>query len=70
MWDLSLPAACHRQAAVINGLLPPDYARCVEISTKAAQRERIGPSLLAIVVVFAGLIVAFNNVQGLLLLGK
>ena len=40
----------------------------MEISTKAAQRERIGPSLLAIVVVFAGLIVAFNNGQGLFLL--
>jgi K(+)-stimulated pyrophosphate-energized sodium pump len=45
----------------------PDYARCVEISTKGAQREMILPSLLAIVVpVVVGIIFGVPGVVGLL----
>jgi len=45
----------------------PDYARCVDISTKGAQKEMIFPSLLAIVVpVVVGLIFGVPGVMGLL----
>ena len=33
---------------ILEGTVQPDYATCVEISTKGAQREMIAPSLLAI----------------------
>ncbi len=60
-----------RQFREIKGILTgegtPDYARCVEISTKGAQREMLIPSLLAIVVpVFTGLIFGVAGVMGLL----
>jgi len=45
----------------------PDYARCVDISTKWAQREMIFPSLLAIIVpVTVGLLFSVPGVMGLL----
>ena len=34
----------------MEGKAEPDYARCVEISTRGAQREMIFPSLLAIII--------------------
>ncbi|MDR1879552.1 MAG: sodium-translocating pyrophosphatase [Tannerellaceae bacterium] len=63
-----------RQFREIKGILTgegePDYARCVEISTKGAQREMIVPSLLAIVApVVAGLIFGVAGVVGLLIGG-
>ncbi|MDL1909538.1 sodium-translocating pyrophosphatase [Chloroflexi bacterium CFX6] len=52
---------------ILTGKTKPDYARCVEISTKAAQREMIGPSVLAIVVpVFIGVVFGVAGVLGLL----
>ena len=45
----------------------PDYANCVFISTKGAQREMVVPSLLAIIVpVAVGLIFDVPGVMGLL----
>ncbi|PWD99325.1 sodium-translocating pyrophosphatase [Marinilabilia rubra] len=45
----------------------PDYARCVEISTKGAQREMVFPSLLAIIVpVIVGVVLGVPGVVGLL----
>ena len=45
----------------------PDYARCVDISTIRAQRERIMPSLLAIVIpVGVGLLFGVPGVMGML----
>jgi K(+)-stimulated pyrophosphate-energized sodium pump len=45
----------------------PDYARCVEISTKGAQREMVLPSLLAIAVpVIVGVVFGVPGVVGLL----
>ncbi|WP_291858353.1 sodium-translocating pyrophosphatase [Marinilabilia sp.] len=60
-----------RQFKEIPGIMErkskPDYARCVEISTKGAQREMILPSLLAIAVpVVVGLIFGVPGVVGLL----
>jgi K(+)-stimulated pyrophosphate-energized sodium pump len=52
---------------ILTGEAKPDYARCVEISTKAAQREMIGPSLLAIIVpVLIGMVFGVAGVLGLL----
>jgi K(+)-stimulated pyrophosphate-energized sodium pump len=55
---------------ILTGEAKPDYARCVEISTKAAQREMVGPSLLAIIVpVLIGLVFGVAGVLGLLVGG-
>jgi K(+)-stimulated pyrophosphate-energized sodium pump len=60
-----------RQFREIPGIMDetarPDYARCVEISTKGAQREMIIPSLLAIAVpVIVGIFMGVPGVIGLL----
>ncbi|MDR3287377.1 MAG: sodium-translocating pyrophosphatase [Prevotellaceae bacterium] len=55
---------------ILTGEATPDYARCVEISTKGAQREMLLPSILAIVVpVLVGLIFGVSGVMGLLIGG-
>jgi K(+)-stimulated pyrophosphate-energized sodium pump len=52
---------------ILEGTERPDYARCVEISTRAAQREMIAPSLLAIVIpVLIGVLFGVAGVLGLL----
>ncbi len=52
---------------ILNGTSKPDYARCVEISTVAAQREMIAPSGLALLVpVVVGVIFGVAGVLGLL----
>lgn len=54
-------------AGILEGKTRPDYARCVEISTKAAQHEMIFPSLLAIVVpILVGVVLGEAGVIGLL----
>ena len=63
-----------RQFREIKGILTgeavPDYARCVEISTKGAQKEMLVPSLLAIIVPIAvGLLLGVAGVMGLLIGG-
>jgi K(+)-stimulated pyrophosphate-energized sodium pump len=55
---------------ILTGEAEPDYARCVEISTKGAQKEMIIPSVLAIVAPIAtGLIFGVTGVVGLLIGG-
>ena len=52
---------------IMDGTETPDYARCVMISTKGAQRQMIFPSLLAIFVpIFVGLVLGVSGVMGLL----
>jgi K(+)-stimulated pyrophosphate-energized sodium pump len=52
---------------IMLGTVKPDYARCVAISTKGAQREMLLPSLLAIFVpVSTGLILGIAGIMGLL----
>ena len=52
---------------IMEGTGKPDYASCVAISTKGAQREMLVPSLLAIIVpVATGLILGVPGVMGLL----
>ena len=52
---------------ILEGKAEPDYARCVEISTRGAQREMVFPSLLAIVIpIVVGLIFGVAGVLGLL----
>jgi K(+)-stimulated pyrophosphate-energized sodium pump len=52
---------------ILDGKERPDYARCVDISTKGAQREMIVPSLLAIIVpVVSGCILGIPGIIGLL----
>lgn len=55
---------------ILDGKAEPDYARCVQISTKGAQREMVFPSLLAIVVpIITGLVFGVPGVIGLLVGG-
>ena len=70
----SMVTEVRRQFREIKGILTkeatPDYARCVEISTKGAQREMLLPSLIAIIVpVLVGLILGPAGVMGLLIGG-
>ena len=63
-----------RQFKEIKGILEgkqrPDYKRCVEISTKAAQHEMVAPALTAIIVpVVVGIILGEAGVMGLLIGG-
>ena len=63
-----------RQFKTIKGILEgkadPDYARCVAISTKGAQREMLLPSILAIIVPsVTGLVLGVAGVLGLLIGG-
>ena len=63
-----------RQFKEIKGILTgegtPDYKRCVEISTKAAQVEMLGPALLAIIVpIVVGIVLGVAGVLGLLIGG-
>lgn len=53
---------------IMEGTGEPDYARCVEISTKGAQREMLTPSLIALLIpVVVGVIFGVPGIAGLLL---
>ena len=55
---------------ILEGKQRPDYKRCVEISTKAAQHEMVAPALTAIIVpVVVGIILGEAGVMGLLIGG-
>ncbi len=63
-----------RQFREIKGILEgtgtPDYGRCVEISTVAAQHEMIIPSVMAIVIpIIVGILLGVAGVLGLLVGG-
>ena len=52
---------------IMEGTGQPDYARCVSISTRGAQKEMILPSLLAITIpVLTGLLLGVAGVMGVL----
>lgn len=55
---------------ILEGKATPDYGRCVEISTRSAQREMIFPSLLAIAIpIIVGCVLGVAGVLGLLVGG-
>ena len=55
---------------ILEGKAEPDYARCVQISTKGAQREMVFPSLLAIAApILTGVFFGVPGVIGLLIGG-
>jgi len=55
---------------ILEGKAEPDYAACVEISTRGAQKEMLLPSLMAILVPIAvGLVFGVAGVIGLLVGG-
>lgn len=70
----SMVEEVRRQFREIKGILEgkgtPDYSRCVEISTRSAQREMVFPSLLAIAIpIIVGIILGVAGVMGLLVGG-
>ncbi|MBQ6162065.1 MAG: sodium-translocating pyrophosphatase [Prevotella sp.] len=57
-------------AGILEGTGTPDYSRCVEISTRAAQHEMIFPSILAIIIpIIVGCVLGVAGVLGLLVGG-
>ncbi len=57
-------------AGILEGTGTPDYGSCVEISTRAAQKEMIFPSLLAIAIpIIVGCLLGVAGVLGLLVGG-
>ena len=55
---------------ILEGKATPDYRRCVAISTRAAEKEMIFPSLLAIAIpVIVGVLLGVAGVMGLLVGG-
>lgn len=70
----SMVEEVRRQFREIKGILEgestPDYSRCVEISTRSAQKEMIFPSLLAIAIpIVVGCLLGVAGVMGLLVGG-
>ncbi len=52
---------------ILEGKAEPDYATCVEIATRGAQREMLLPSLMAILApIVVGLVLGVPGVMGLL----
>lgn len=67
----SMVEEVRRQFREIKGILQgtalPDYGRCVEISTRGAQREMVLPAVLAILIpVVVGVVLGVAGVLGLL----
>ena len=67
----SMVEEVRRQFREIKGILQgkaiPDYGRCVEISTRGAQREMVLPAVLAILIpVIVGIVLGVAGVLGLL----
>ncbi len=55
---------------ILTGEAEPDYARCVSISTRGAQREMVLPSLIAIITpILTGIVFGVPGVLGLLIGG-
>ncbi len=55
---------------ILTGEAEPDYERCVEISTKGAQREMILPSAVAVIMpIIVGIVLGVSGVMGLLVGG-
>lgn len=53
---------------ILTGEAEPDYERCVEISTKGAQKEMILPSSAAVIIpILTGIIFGVSGVMGLLI---
>ena len=70
----SMVEEVRRQFREIKGILKgkgtPDYGRCVEISTRSAQKEMVFPSLLAIAIpIVVGMLLGVAGVMGLLVGG-
>lgn len=55
---------------IMEGKSKPDYSRCIDISTKAALKNMVSPSLLIVVgPIFVGLALGAEAVGGLLMVG-
>ena len=52
---------------ILEGTTKPDYANCVSISTRAAQKEMVLPSLLGLAVpILVGMVLGVGGVMGML----
>ena len=54
-------------AGLLEGKAEPDYAKCVDMCTRSAQKLMLAPALIAVIVpIVVGLILGVNGVAGLL----
>ncbi len=54
-------------AGLMEGTAQPDYTRCVDICTRAAQKEMVAPALVAILApIVTGILLGVHGVAGLL----
>lgn len=54
-------------AGLMEGTGEPDYANCVDICTKSAQKEMVAPTLLAVISpIVVGLLLGVNGIAGML----
>ena len=52
---------------IMDGTAEPDYASCVDICTRAAQKEMMLPSIIAIIApILVGILLGVNGVAGML----
>ena len=57
----------HEIKGLMTGEADPDYASCVDICTRSAQREMIAPAIVAVAApIIVGLILGVNGVAGML----
>jgi K(+)-stimulated pyrophosphate-energized sodium pump len=55
---------------ILTGKVKPDYSRCIDISTKAALKNMVYPSLLVVITpIFVGMLLGAEAVGGLLMVG-
>ena len=68
--EIADPMNWPKEQTVVDGVAYPDYGSCVDISTASAQKEMIGPAILAIAVpIIVGLLLGVGGVMGLLVGG-
>ncbi|MGE3062252.1 MAG: sodium-translocating pyrophosphatase [bacterium] len=52
---------------IMEGKVKPDYAKCVSISAKAAEKEMVFPAVLAVITpIITGLVLGLSGVMGML----
>ena len=57
----------HKIAGLMEGKADPDYARCVDLCTKASLKEMVLPTVIAVVTpIVVGMVLGYKGVVGLL----
>ena len=64
---LEVRRQCKEIAGLMDGKADPDYARCVDLCTKASLKEMVLPTVIAVVTpIVVGMVLGYKGVVGLL----